>query len=488
LPSENETQHSFGQHKLSIVGIGPGDHDHMTLQAAKAIQDSKFVVGYRPYLELIEKLLPGKETISSSMGKEVDRAQVAVDLLEEGPVALISSGDPNVYGMAGLGLEIASRRISLDNVEVVPGISSFAAAAGKAGLFFKESLAVISLSDLLTPWSSIEKRLKLAAEYHMPTALYNPRSKRRDWQLNRALEIFGSDTDVLMAKNITRDGEEMQWVKAQELLGQDELRARIDMFTMLILRGRGMVKAEVSGKSLLNIVGIGPGYSHRLTFEAVNLLQGSSKIFGAMRYLREVEGITSGEQITHRGSCARRMALRLQEAKAASENGRQASILTGGDPSIFSSAWRIAQEDGAQAPQGSVQGDLRPHVCSGISAFSAVAARAGAPLINDYVLFSDADQKFKILTMAKAGFGIVVYNVADRDLSLLLQEIDSSRPCALAQDVARDGERVFLENASNLLEADPHGKRFTLIIASVNSYIKEGRIISRRGYQNKYSY
>jgi precorrin-3B C17-methyltransferase len=135
-----------------------------------------------------------------------------------------------------------------------------------------------------------------------------------------------------------------------------------------------------------------------------------------------------------------------------------------------------------------VQGDLRPHVCSGISAFSAVAARAGAPLINDYALFSDTDQKFKILTMAKAGFGIVVYNVADRDLSLLLQEIDSSRPCALAQDVARDGERVFLENASNLLEADPHGKRFTLIIASVNSYIKEGRIISRRGYQNKYSY
>jgi precorrin-3B C17-methyltransferase / cobalt-factor III methyltransferase len=483
LPSVNETQYGLvqkgsGQHKFSIVGIGPGDHDHMTLQAAKAIQDSHFVVGYRPYLELIEDLLPGKEIISSSMGKEVDRASLAVDFLDDGPVALVSSGDPNVYGMAGLGLEIAARRVCLDNVEVVPGITSFTAAAGKAGLFFKESLAVISLSDLLTPWSSIEKRLKAAAEHHMPVALYNPRSRKRDWQLERALEFFGSDTDVLIAKNIAREKEEMLWTKAAELLDKEELRDRIDMFTILILGGCGIVRAEISRESLVNIVGIGPGSCSKLTFEAAKLLKGSAKIFGAKRYLHAIADIAQGQQITHKGSCAKRMTLRLQEARAASQQGIQTSILTGGDPSIFSSAWRIVHDDGG----------FSPHICSGISAFSAVAARAGAPLINDHIVLSDAENNSIIAQMLRAGFGIVAYNVASQDLSSLLQEIDPSHPCALARDVARDGETIFVDNASDILESKPAGTRFTLIVASANSYIKDGKIISRRGYQNKYIY
>jgi precorrin-3B C17-methyltransferase len=450
----------------------------MTLQAAKAIQDAHFVVGYRPYLELIETLLQGKQVISSSMGKEVDRAKRAVDLLEEGPVALISSGDPNIYGMAGLGLEMASRRDCLQNVEVVPGVTSFTAAAGRAGIFFKDSVAVISLSDLLTPWSSIEKRLKLAAEYHMPTALYNPRSKRRDWQLNRALEIFGHDAEVLMAKNIGREGEELLWTKAEDLLLQEELRNRIDMFTLLIIGGKGMVRAEASGQSMINIVGIGPGSSHKLTFEATKLLQGSAKIFGAERYLQGIKGISQGEQVVHQGSCIQKIALRLQEAKAALERGQQTSILAGGDPSIFSSAWRIFEE---------ARG-FHLHICSGLSAFSAVAATAGAPLVNDHVLLSSTADPSKISQMAQAGFGIVVYNAAGQDLPSLLQEIDPSRPCALARDVARDDQMALVMNASDLLDARPSGSRFTLIIASENSYIKDGKIINKRGYQTRYSY
>ena len=149
-----------------------------------------FVVGYRPYLELIRDLLPGKKVFSSSMGKEVDRVRAAVDLLEEGSVALVSSGDPNVYGMAGLGLEMAPQP---GRVEIVPGVTSFTAAACRAGLAFRECVAVISLSDLLTPWQDIEGRLRLAAESEMPVALYNPRSKRRDWQLIRALDICGPE-------------------------------------------------------------------------------------------------------------------------------------------------------------------------------------------------------------------------------------------------------------------------------------------------------
>jgi precorrin-3B C17-methyltransferase len=216
----------------------------MTFQSARAIQDADYVVGYKPYLELIEDLLEKKQVVSSSMGKEVDRAKIAVDLLNDGSVALVSSGDPNIYGMAGLGLELASAKEDIGDVEVVPGVTSFAAAAAKAGIVFRESIAVISLSDLLTPWSRIEERIKLAAEYRMPAAIYNPLSRRRDWQLKRALEIYGPDTDVLVAKNVARAGEELHWTKTGALLDQKEREERIDMFTVLILDGAGMVRGK----------------------------------------------------------------------------------------------------------------------------------------------------------------------------------------------------------------------------------------------------
>jgi precorrin-3B C17-methyltransferase len=472
LPSVNKPSH-----KLSIVGLGPGDRKHMTFQAARAVQGADYVVGYKPYLELIEDLLEKKQVISSSMGKEVERAKTAVDLLNDGSVALVSSGDPNIYGMAGLGLELASAREDIGDVEVVPGVTSFAAAACRAGIVFRESVAVISLSDLLTPWSCIEERLKLAAEYHMPTAIYNPRSRRRDWQLKRALEIYGPDTDVLVAKNVARIGEELHWTKAGSLLDLEEREERIDMFTVLTLDGAGMVMGNASSQTRINIVGIGPGSSNKLTYEAESLLKGSSKIFGASRYLQAINGLP-GEKIMHQGSYAQRMGFRFMEAKAASKRGQQTSILTGGDPSIFSSAWRIFDEASG----------CHLHLCPGVSAFSAVAARAGAPLVNDFVLFSGAVDPSRIKRLAKAGFGIVLYNLAGQDLPAILAEIDLSRPCVLARDIARDEETVLVMNASDLLEAKPNGFRFTLLVASADSYVKDGRIITRRGYQTKYSY
>lgn len=472
MPSVNRPSH-----KLSIVGIGPGNRKHMTIQAAKAVQGADFVVGYKPYLELIEDLLEKKQVISSSMGKEVDRAKTAVDLLKDGSVALVSSGDPNIYSMAGLGLELASAKEDIGDVEVVPGVTSFAAAAALAGIVFRESVAVISLSDLLTPWSCIEERLKLAAEYRMPTAIYNPRSRRRDWQLKKALEIYGPDTDVLVAKNVARVGEELHWTKAG-LLDLEEHEERIDMFTVLILDGAGMVKGNASRQARINIVGTGPGSSDKLTYEAESLLKGSSKIFGASRYLQAINGISPGEKIIHQGSYAQRMALRFVEAKAASDRGLQTSILTGGDPSIFSSAWRIFEESRG----------CHLHLCPGVSAFSAVAARAGAPLVNDFVLLSGAVDSSRIKRLVRAGFGMVLYNLAGQDLTAILTEIDLSRPCVLARDIARDEETVLVMNASDLMEARPNGFRFTLFVASADSYIKDGRIITRRGYQTKYSY
>ena len=255
MPSESSGMEADRDHKFSIVGIGPGSASLRTRAAAKAIKSADFVVGYRPYLDLISDLLPGKKVFSSSMGKEVDRVQAAVDLLGQGSVALVSSGDPNVYGMAGLGLEMAAQPAE---VEIVPGVTSFTAAACRAGLAFRECVAVISLSDLLTPWQEIEGRLRLAAESEMPVALYNPRSKRRDWQLIRALDICGQ-RNVLIAKDIGRDGEEIFWTNSARLMESEPLREKIDMTTLVIISGRGAFQGEAASEAADKSGGHRPG-------------------------------------------------------------------------------------------------------------------------------------------------------------------------------------------------------------------------------------
>ncbi|MDD1722828.1 MAG: SAM-dependent methyltransferase [Methanothrix sp.] len=293
-------------HRLSIVGIGPGSADLRTSAAIEAIVSADFVVGYRPYLELISDLLPGKRVFSSGMGREVDRVRMALDLLEEGSVALVSSGDPNVYGMAGLGLEMAEKP---SDVEIVPAVTAFTAASCRAGLFFRESICVISLSDLLTPWADIEGRLRLAAEMSLPVALYNPRSKRRDWQLLKALQISGK-REVLLAKDIGRPGEEMVFTSSEKLIEEQELRESINMTTLVIIMGRGTFLGPASRKAAINLVGIGPGQASHLTVQARSILEDSEKVFGAERYLRLIEGVTAAQKVTHQGPCPERMAAR----------------------------------------------------------------------------------------------------------------------------------------------------------------------------------
>jgi precorrin-3B C17-methyltransferase len=445
----------------------------MTLQALTAIAGADFVLGHRPYLELIRDLLRGKEVESSGMGREVERARRAVALLEEGSVALVSGGDPNVYGMAGLGLELAP---DLERVEVIPGMTSFTAAACRAGVVFREPVAVISLSDLLTSWSFIEKRLRLARELGMVTILYNPRSRRRNWQLERSLEICGEETDVLVARNVSRPGEEIFWTKACHLLEREEMMEKIDMSTLLILGGRGMVRGETSEGAGVCIVGLGPGGPSQLTVEAKGLLEGSAKIFGSKRYLHWIRGISRAETVSHEGSCSERMASRLLEARRTAEAGVRASILTGGDPSIFSSAWRILEADDG----------CRMRISPGVSAFSAAAAKAGAPLVSDFLLLPAPDPR--IAELIGAGFGIAVYNLSGQALPAVLEGIHPDRPCALTRDVTREGECSLVSPASELLDAETDGSRFTLLVGSASSFIKQGRIVTKRGYEAKYYY
>ncbi|OPX75818.1 MAG: Uroporphyrinogen-III C-methyltransferase [Methanosaeta sp. PtaB.Bin018] len=463
------------EHKFKIVGIGPGERGLRTIAAEQAIQDADFVVGYRPYLSMICDLLDGKNVVASGMGKEVDRVRAAVGLLEEGSTALVSSGDPNVYGMAGLGLELAPNPAE---VEIVPGVTSFSAAACRSGLAFRQCVAVISLSDLLTPWREIESRLRIAAELQMPVALYNPRSKRRDWQLIRALDISGM-RDALVAKNVGRENQEIFWTTTQKLIEDESLRERIDMTTLVIITGKGTFKGEACPAAEVNVVGSGPGERTQLTLEAEGILKSSTKIFGAERYLDLIGDLSVGEKVAHSGPCAKKMTARFCEALAAARAGQKTAILTGGDPSIFSSGWRIMDQ---------ARGFVPVHVSAGVSAFSSVAARAGAPLVNDFALLSEPGDPTAVSILAGSGFGVVAYNVLGHEVAPLLQEIDPDRPCVLARDVMRDGEIMMTLTAEDLMAARPSGFRFTLLIASANSYIKDGRIIAKRGYETKYSY
>jgi precorrin-3B methylase len=171
------------------------------------------------------------------------------------------------------------------------------------------------------------------------------------------------------------------------------------------------------------------------------------------------------------------MTARLKEAKQVAMAGGKASILTGGDPSIFSSGWRALD-----------QAELPVHISPGVSAFSSVAARAGAPLVGDFAILSSAHDPARLSLLAGAGFAVVAYNVKGQEIAHLLEEVDPMRPVVLAQDVAREGENTMILTVEDLLAAKPADFRNTLLIASANSRILEGRIITKRGYESKYCY
>lgn len=162
-----------------------------TLRAEAAIRASSVVVGYRPYLKSIVDLTEGKKLVSSGMTREVDRCEAAIDLVAQGEiVALVSSGDSGIYGMAGLAIELSSSRKNPVAVEIVPGVTSATAIAARLGAPLMLDFACISLSDLLVPWDTIRLRLEAVAAADLVTALYNPRSKKRVTQLDEAAEIF----------------------------------------------------------------------------------------------------------------------------------------------------------------------------------------------------------------------------------------------------------------------------------------------------------
>jgi precorrin-3B C17-methyltransferase len=177
--------------RLFVVGIGPGGPLDRTRRAEEAIAKSVVVVGYTRYLELIRDLTEGKERIATGMTREVERCRMALERAEAGQtVALVSSGDPGVYGMAGLVLELAGARGSAVPIEIVPGVSAANAMAARLGAPLMCDFATLSLSDLLVPWETIRGRLEAVAAADLVVAIYNPRSQKRTRQLDEAAAIF----------------------------------------------------------------------------------------------------------------------------------------------------------------------------------------------------------------------------------------------------------------------------------------------------------
>ncbi len=231
--------------KLSVVGIGPGSFENMTQRAQQALADCDVIVGYTVYVELVKAHYADREFLTTPMRKEVERCSLAFERAAAGKnVAMICSGDAGVYGMSGLIYELSPKYPGVE-IEIIPGVSAAISGAAILGAPLMHDFAVISLSDLLTPWEKIEKRLLCAAEADFVLCLYNPSSmKRRDY-LQRACDLVlrfaAPETVCGIAKNIGREGE------STEILTLAQLRdTEVDMFSTVFI-GNSQTRA-IDGK------------------------------------------------------------------------------------------------------------------------------------------------------------------------------------------------------------------------------------------------
>ena len=202
---------------LYIVGIGPGDESLMTQEAINTIREADAIVGYKTYTNLIKHMIEDKELVRTGMRKEMERCQAAIELAQAGKkVALVCSGDPGVYALAGLVLEIIAKSQLTLPIKIISGVTASLAAASSLGAPLMHDFCHISLSDLLTPWPVIEKRVKMAAAADFVICFYNPRSKGRPNHLARVFELmrpFKNDlTPVGIVKNAGRTDKFQQWL------------------------------------------------------------------------------------------------------------------------------------------------------------------------------------------------------------------------------------------------------------------------------------
>ena len=228
-----------------VVGLGPGGADDMTGRACKALGACDVIVGYPVYVDLVRDEFPDKEVLTTPMRKEVERCRMALEAAYGGrAVAMVCSGDPGVYGMAGLLFELSGEFPGIA-IEVIPGVSAATGGAAVLGAPLMHDWCTISLSDLLTPWDTIERRLIAAAEADFVISLYNPSSHKRPDYLQRACDILLAHKDPATVcgavRNIGRKGEESRVMTLAELRDTP-----VDMFTTVFIGNSQTV--EIDGR------------------------------------------------------------------------------------------------------------------------------------------------------------------------------------------------------------------------------------------------
>ncbi len=230
--------------KLFVVGIGPGDYENMTIGADQALRNSDLIVGYTVYVDLVKERYGDKDFLTTPMTREAERCRMALEKAREGrKVAMICSGDSGIYGMAALLYELRGEEKEPE-IQVIPGITAACSGGALLGAPLTHDFAILSLSDRLTGWEIIEKRLRHAAQADLSMVIYNPVSKGRPDYLKRAcdilLEDLPEDRICGICRNVGRDGEE------KRLLTLGELReAEADMFCTVFI-GNSMTR-EIGG-------------------------------------------------------------------------------------------------------------------------------------------------------------------------------------------------------------------------------------------------
>ena len=221
--------------RIDVVGFGPGGYEYMTVQAIAAMKAADVIVGYTTYIDLIKDIFPDKNFLNTPMTREVERCRIALEEAKKGQqVALISSGDSGIYGMAGIMLQVVQASGEDIPVRIIPGVTAASAGASMLGAPLMNDFAIISLSDLMVPLTQIMLRVKCAAEGDFVICLYNPKSRKRKDYLEKAADIIMTyrkpQTPVGIVRRAGRENSSCEVTTLKELKN-----AEVDMFTIVII-------------------------------------------------------------------------------------------------------------------------------------------------------------------------------------------------------------------------------------------------------------
>ena len=486
--------------KLMLVGFGPGQHEHLTARARSAIEEAEVVIGYTTYIKLVKSLCEGKQVIYTGMTEELSRARKAIDMACAGQrVALISSGDVGIYGMAGPAFEILKergwKRGEGIEVEVVPGVTAASACASVLGAPLVHDFCTISLSDLLTPWNLIVERLEAAAKADFVVALYNPKSGRRTKQIAEAQRIMlrhrSPKTPVGLVKSCYRDLQKIVLTTLDDMLNHEigmlttviignsrtfefeglmvtprgyqtkyELDS-VDASTVELMR-RQLVERPQPGKSLktygtLYGIGVGPGYGKYLTQQACQAIEKAVCIFyprgnstDESLALNTIEGVMRKdariEELMFPMTKDRQLLeyywnLNARKVADVLMTGEDAAFITLGDSTMYSTFIYVVKTLRATLP------DVPIETVPGISSFSAAAAMlnlaigegtervAIVPVNRDVSNVRDALQEFDTIVLLKVGSKL-------NRVVALLEELGLLAHAAMFSYIGTEDERI----------------------------------------------